>query len=246
MGEGANTAGAIGRLLIGAGNGMTAGMVHIGEAEPKSVSTIGILQSEMRQVAHRGAAIRRPAAVAIDLHHMARGLARECLWRQTEAERIRPDGLPLLLQMLNLLRYRLDHLLDLLKLRKLVLLQQLHLLQLLRHELQQLHALRLELRAGVSVLPDRLAIERLQIRLLTDRLHAERACSVRCSEKRTHLTSLWFRMRLHSFSRQDSTNPRNLISRARERIRAECGASPRARSDVAAVSVLVRDDEARD
>jgi len=152
---------------------------------------------------------------------MARGLARECLWRQTEAERIRPEGLPLLLQMVNLLRYRLDQLLDLLELRELVLLQQLHLLQLLRHELQQLHALRLELRAGISVLPDRLAVERLQIRLLTDRLHAERACSVRCSEERTHLTSLWFRMRLHSLSRQDSTNRRNLISPARERIRAE-------------------------
>ena len=75
---------------------------------------------------------------------MTRRLSGERLRRRSESERAGDHGtqrLPLLLvllQVLHLLRDCVDQLLDLLELRELLLLEELYLLKLLRHDLQHL------------------------------------------------------------------------------------------------------------
>jgi len=127
------------------------------------------------------------------------GLTAECLWNQSESERTREPGakrLILLLELLDLMGNDLDELLELLELRRddvkqllkeheLLLLKELNLLKLLRHDLQQVRNL-LERRLPAQSL-SRVGRERPWI--LSRGIDRRGSDSERGSCELTHLTS---------------------------------------------------------
>jgi hypothetical protein len=161
-------------------------------------SSIALISGPRSRVATTG-----PRAVIPWLHDVAGWLGREGLW--CNPERVRDalvEGMPLLLVLLDLLRDHLNKLLKLLELcgnelqqlleiKQLLLLEGLHLLQLLRYDLQQLQQLLWRLaQADARLRIGRLArVWRSAPRCWKVGIRSRRTDTKRRSGKWTHQTS---------------------------------------------------------